>query len=100
MAQAFPTIEPAEAVVLADFGRWIWSVWYTAMGAALQITHPSPAEYDYPALGTLGEGEGLSEALIFMAAGLAIIGDWDALDELAAAAAQTFLQFQDPAFAD
>ena len=41
----------------------------------------------------------MAEALFLMAAGLAILGDWAGLDELAGAAVQTFLQRRAPVFA-
>ena len=93
----FPGMEAAQAVIVGEFGRWVWAAWFTAMGTATQIANPPPDEFDFPTLHTLG-GEGLAEALVLMAAGLAIIGDWAGLDELAAAAVQTFLQSQPPSF--
>ena len=95
--ELFPAMEAAQAVLVGEFGRWVWAAWFTAMGAATQIATPPPEEFDFPPLQTLGGGN-LAEALLLMAAGLAIIGDWEGLDELAAAAVQTFLQPQHPSF--
>ena len=83
------------------------------MGVATGHARASAGEFEEPPLDDLemfvpeddlallpyfARGVSFTELVQEFAAALAVVGDWPGLDELAAAAVQTFLQAQPPSF--
>ena len=73
------------------FGRWVWATWFTSFVAAVGLAAPRPEQFLAPSLDTLVPG--YEAQLVALAAILAMAGDWEGLDVLAAAAAQQFYLF-------
>ena len=80
-------------------GEYVWTAWYTAYCVALGLEAPAPRRYVFPPLEQAAEAvysssgldaEEIRDMLVAVAGPFAILGDWDALGELAAAAVQTF----------
>ena len=80
-------------------GQFVLAAWYTAFLAALGLERPDPKRYAYPPLEQAAEAvypnsslspEEVRDMVVAVVGVMAILGDWEALDELAAAAIQTF----------
>ena len=107
------TVQRASAVARRTFGIWVFSAWFTHIGAATGHLPAGADEYGEPPLWQLEQlvpeddlallpyfarRLTLPDLVVEFAAALAVLGDWAGLDELAAAAVQTFLAGAPPVF--
>ena len=80
-------------------GEYVLAAWFTLFCVSLGLEPSDPKRYVFPPLDDLAEAAypecGLSSGEVHRmqvacVSALAILGDWEALDEIAAAAIQTF----------
>ena len=90
-----PSAAVAPSGAAQQFGRRIWAVWASALAVALGLFPPDGSTISESALWTIalhGPPQAIDvPLLVALAAALAIEGDWQALDEMAAALVQSWL---------